>query len=97
MTPEITCVQYQRVELGVQGGLLLGRAYHWLGHAQLLGQGLAAEELAAILAVEKVSHKGPDGARVRGRAEGEQEEREVESCRVPLACRCGTGRGAGAA
>ena len=94
MTPEITCVQHQRVELGVQGGQLLGGAHHWLRHAQLLGQGLSAEELAAIFAVEKVSHEGPDGARVRGRAEGEEEEREIESCRVPLACGCGTGRGA---
>lgn len=81
-------------ELGVQGGQWLGGAHHWLRHAQLLGQGLSTKELAAIFAVEKVSHKGTHGARVRGRAEGEEEEWEIESCRVPLACRCGTGRGA---
>ena len=68
------------------------RSYHWLRHAQLLGQGLAAEQLATIFAIKKVSHEGTDGARIRGRAEGKEEEREVESCRVPLACCCGTVR-----
>lgn len=61
------------------------QTYHWLGHAQLLGQSLPADQLTSIFAVEKVSHKSPDGARVGGRAEREQQEREVECCSVPLA------------
>lgn len=48
-----------------------------------------------------MSHKGANGAGVGGRAEGEEEEGEVESCRDPLALaalqRCGGGTERGAA
>lgn len=53
--------------------------HHWLGHPQLLNESISTKSRTAIFTIKEVSYERADAARVRGRAKGKQQEREVES------------------
>lgn len=74
MTPEMTYLGAKSVRRLLARHM--GWSYHRLGHAQLLGQGLAADGMV----VEEMPYKGTDGAGVGRRAERQEEEWVVECC-----------------